>query len=67
LDGDFLNSALNVRREMFSWTVVFSVVLILGIVVGLYFSPNPETLIMVVALASLVVYGYNRHWRNPAD
>ena len=52
---------------MFSWTVVFSVVLILGIVVGLYFSPNPETLIMVVALASLVVYGYNRHWRNPAD
>jgi hypothetical protein len=37
---------------------------VLAIVVGLYFSASPEALIIIVAIASLLVYGTSRYWRN---
>ena len=46
-------------------TTVVSIMLVIGICFGLYFSPTPETLLMVVAGVSLLLYGYGRYWRNP--
>ena len=49
---------------MLDWSVIFSVVLCLLIVVGLYFNPSPEALLMIVAVASLILYGTGRYWRH---
>lgn len=46
-------------------TTVVSIILVIGICFGMYFSPNPETLLMIVALVSLLLYGYGRYWRHP--
>ena len=47
-------------------TSILSILLVVGICFGLYLSPNPETLLMIVAATSFVVYGYGRYWRHPA-
>ena len=46
-------------------TTVLSIMLVIGICFGLYNSPTPETLLMIVAAASIVLYAYGRYWRNP--
>jgi uncharacterized membrane protein len=49
---------------MFNWMLFVNMVFVLAIVVGLYYSQSPEALIMIVAIASLLVYGMGRYWRN---
>jgi hypothetical protein len=49
---------------MFNWMLVINVGFVLAIVVALYFSQSPEALIGIVAIASLVIYGTSRYWRN---
>jgi hypothetical protein len=46
-------------------TTVLSIMLVIGIFFGLYNSPSPETLLMLVAGVSFLLYGYGRYWRNP--
>ena len=45
-------------------STVLSIILVVGICVGLYMSPNPETLFMIVVVVSFVFYGTGRYWRN---
>ena len=44
---------------------VLSIILALGIAVGLYFNPSPSSLIMIVTTVSLLLYGIGRYWRHP--
>jgi undecaprenyl pyrophosphate phosphatase UppP len=53
------------EEEMFDWMLYVNVALVMAIVVGLYFSRSPEALIMIVAIASLLIYATGRYWRNP--
>jgi len=46
------------------WMLFINLGFVLAIIVGLYFSPSPEVLLIVVAVASLLVYGTGRYWRN---
>ena len=50
---------------MFNWMLFVNVAFVIAIVVGLYYSQSPEALIMIVAIASLLIYGTGRYWRNP--
>ena len=43
---------------------LISFILVLGSVVALYFSPEPTTLILIVAILSFLSYGYSKVWRN---
>jgi hypothetical protein len=45
-------------------TVVLSILIPIGAIVGLAISPNSETLFITLILVSLFVYGGNRYWRN---
>ena len=45
-------------------STVLSIILVVGICFGLYMSPNPETLFMIVVVVSFVFYGTGRYWRN---
>jgi len=47
-------------------SLVLSIVLIVGVVFGLYISPNTESLVLIIAIASFVLYGFGRYWRNPS-
>ena len=58
-----LSSVLNGREGM-DWMLFINVGFVLAIIVGLYFSPSPEVLLIVVAVASLLVYGTGRYWRH---
>jgi hypothetical protein len=51
--------------EMDTITTVMSIILVIGICFGMYYSPNSQTLLMLVAGVSLLLYGYGRYWRNP--
>ena len=46
------------------WMLFINLGFVLAIVVALYFSQSPEALIGIVAIASLVIYGTSRYWRN---
>jgi hypothetical protein len=50
---------------MITWSLIISILFVVGIVVGLYMNPNTETLMMIVVISTLVVYGINRYWRHP--
>jgi hypothetical protein len=43
---------------------ILSIMVCLSIVAGLIFYPDPETLFLIVVLASFLIYGYGRFWRN---
>ena len=45
-------------------TTILSIMVCLSIVAGLIFYPDPETLFIIVVLASFLIYGYGRFWRN---
>jgi hypothetical protein len=45
-------------------TTILSSLVCLSIVAGLIFYPDPETLFIIVVLASFLIYGYGRFWRN---
>lgn len=47
--------------------LIFNLILMVCIIAGLYFSPSPEALIGIVAIVTLIAYGYGRYWRNPAN
>jgi hypothetical protein len=47
------------------WMLLVNVGFVLAIVVALYFSQSPEALILIVAIASFIIYGTGRYWRNP--
>ena len=49
---------------MFNWMLFVNVAFVIAIVVGLYYSQSPEALVMIVAIASLLIYGTGRYWRN---
>jgi|Laugrespbdmm15dd_1035085.scaffolds.fasta_scaffold100711_1 hypothetical protein len=49
---------------MFDWMLFINVGFVLAIVIGLYYSPSPEILILIVAIGSLVFYGMGRYWRH---
>ena len=50
---------------MFTWTLFLSIALVIGMVVGLYVSPDTGTLMLIVLVSTFIVYGYNRYWRHP--
>jgi hypothetical protein len=45
-------------------TTILSIMVCLAIVAGLVFYPDPETLFFIVVIASFLIYGYGRFWRN---
>lgn len=45
-------------------TTILSIMVCLSIVAGLIFYPDPETLFFIVLIASFLIYGYGRFWRN---
>ena len=45
-------------------TTILSIMVALGVMIGLVMNPNPETLFLVVILVSAVVYGSSRYWRS---
>jgi hypothetical protein len=50
---------------MFTWTLVISIALVLGIVIALFLNPDTTSLMAIVGGTSLLIYGYNRYWRHP--
>jgi hypothetical protein len=43
---------------------VLSIIIALGVMVGLVMNPNPETFFLIVFIVSAVVYGSSRYWRS---
>jgi len=47
-----------------STTLILSIVMMMGIAVGLYMNPNVETFMMIVFVVSMFFFVSNRYWRN---
>ncbi len=45
-------------------STVLSIMVALGVMLGLVMNPNPETLFIVVIVISAFVYGSSRYWRS---
>lgn len=45
-------------------TTVVSILIPICAVIGLAMSPNPETLFIILIIASVIVYGGGKYWRN---
>ena len=60
--GIFLASLFSPKKGV--TTTILSIMVCLSIVAGLVFYPDPETLFLIVVLASFLIYGYGRFWRN---
>ena len=60
--GIFLESLFSPKKGV--TTTVLSIMVCLSIVAGLIFYPDPETLFLIVVIASFLIYGYGRFWRN---
>jgi hypothetical protein len=44
-----------------------NIILVVAVIFAIAMSRSPEALIGIVAIASLIVYGMGRYWRNPAN
>jgi hypothetical protein len=60
--GIFLASLFSPKKGV--TTTILSIMVCLSIVAGLVFYPDPETLFLIVVLASFLIYAYGRFWRN---
>jgi hypothetical protein len=60
--GIFLASLFSPKKGV--TTTVLSIMVCMSIVAGLIFYPDPETLFFIVVIASFLIYGYGRFWRN---
>lgn len=47
-----------------STSLIFGVVVFLGIIVGLYNNPNIETFILILLFVTLYFFYTRRYWRN---
>ena len=45
-------------------STILSIMVALGVMVGLAMNPNPETLFLIVVVVSAFVYGSSRYWRS---
>ena len=60
--GIFLASLFSPKKGV--TTTILSIMVCLSIITGLVLYPEPETLFWVVVIASFLIYGYGRFWRN---
>jgi hypothetical protein len=60
--GIFLASLFSPKKGV--TTTILSIMVCMAIITGLIFYPDPETLFWLVLIASFLIYGYGRFWRN---
>jgi len=60
--GIFLASLFSPKKGV--TTTILSIMVCLSIVAGFILYPEPQTLFWVVLIASFLIYGYGRFWRN---